>query len=99
MGNQAAPQLVNIFFLCNLEDKLINQCHLGNTNQKFYRRYLDDTFIIFNNENSANRFLSYINSLYSNINFTMEKEHNQILTYFIYVYKKAGRRLIHNLGI
>ena len=79
MGNPSAPHLANIF-LCTLEDNIMDQCP-SEYKPKFYRRYLDDTFVIFDNENSANSFLNYINSLHSNINFTMEKEQDRRLAF------------------
>jgi len=42
----------------------------------FYRRYVDDTFCLFNNEKDALEFFQYINGKHSNIRFTMETEVN-----------------------
>ena len=40
----------------------------------FYRRYVDDTFCVFETEQDAVSFYNYINSQHPNICFTMEKE-------------------------
>ena len=40
----------------------------------FYRRYVDDTFCLFNNEQDALMFFDYINARHLSIRFTMEKE-------------------------
>ena len=40
----------------------------------FYRRYVDDTFCLFQSEHDAIIFFDYINSGHPNIRFTMEKE-------------------------
>ena len=40
----------------------------------FYRRYVDDIFVLFESSESANSFSEYIFSKHPNINFTVEKE-------------------------
>ena len=40
----------------------------------FYRRYVDDTFCLFNNEKDALQFFQYINDKHPSIRFTMETE-------------------------
>ena len=40
----------------------------------FYRRYVDDTFCLFNNEEDALMFSDYINARHPSIRFTMERE-------------------------
>ena len=40
----------------------------------FYRRYVDDTFCLFDIEHDATLFFDYINDRHPNIHFTMEKE-------------------------
>ena len=47
-----------------------------------YRRYVDDTFCLFNNEHEALLFLQYLNSQHENIRFTMEREFNWTLAFF-----------------
>ena len=39
----------------------------------FYRRYVDNMFCLFNNDNDASQFFDFINSQHTNIKFTMEK--------------------------
>ena len=47
-----------------------------NSGIEFYRRYVDDTFALFNTEQDALSFYSYINIQHPNIKFTMEREEN-----------------------
>ena len=47
----------------------------------FYRRYVDDTFCLFNNETDALEFFHFINDKHPNITFTMETEVNQKLPF------------------
>ena len=52
-----------------------------NSGIEFYGRYVDDTFALFNTEQDALSFFSYINSQHPNIKFTMEREENQKLPF------------------
>ena len=40
----------------------------------FYRRYVDDIFVLFESSESANSFCKFMSSKHKNINFTVEKE-------------------------
>ena len=40
----------------------------------FYRRYVDDSFCVFEKEQDAVSFYKYISSQHPSIRFTMEKE-------------------------
>ena len=52
-----------------------------NSGIEFYLRYVDETFALFNTEQDASSFFSYINSQHPNIKFTMEKEENHKLPF------------------
>ena len=43
----------------------------------FYRRYVDDSFILFKSHEHIESFLNYLNSQHPNINFTCELESNK----------------------
>ena len=47
----------------------------------YYKRYVDDCFLVFRNEQHALRFLNYLNSKHRNISFTMEVENNKQLPF------------------
>ena len=47
----------------------------------FYRRYVDDTFCLFNNEKDALEFSYYMSDKHPNIRFTMETEVNHKLPF------------------
>ena len=79
MGNPLAPALANVF-LCHLESIIFTSCPSDNR-PKFYRRYLDDTFAVFDTEEHADRFCEFINSIHNNISFTMEKQINSKLSF------------------
>lgn len=48
----------------------------------FYRRYVDDTFLIYNgNTRQLHLFSNYLNSLSENIKFTLETENNSAINF------------------
>ena len=47
----------------------------------FWNRYVDDTFTMFHNQDSANEFLHYLNGCHSNIKFTIEFEQNNAILF------------------
>ena len=48
---------------------------------KLYRRYVDDTFLLFSDPSHIPLFLNYLNSQHTNISFTYEKETNNSLNF------------------
>ena len=79
MGSPLGPALANLFMSYN-EQKLLESEH-GRL-AKFYRRYVDDIFCVFENEYQALTFLDVISSLHLNLNFTIEKEHTKQLPFW-----------------
>ena len=77
MGSPLAPVLANLFMGHHEKRWLENY----NSGIEFYRRNVDDTFALFDIEQDALSFFSYINSQHSNIKFTMEKEENHKLPF------------------
>jgi hypothetical protein len=90
MGNPLAPSLANIF-LCHLETMLFEKCPM-NFKPIFYRRYLDDTFVVFAERSPhCDDFLNFINDLHPNINFTIEKEIDSKLPFLDVCIKRLDR--------
>ena len=48
---------------------------------KFFRRYVDDVFLLFDNQDQVKKFLRYMNSRHKNITFTYEEEQNGTLAF------------------
>ena len=46
-----------------------------------YRRYVDDTFLIFKDKTDVDSFFQHMNNSHPNIKFTMETEHNETLPF------------------
>nr|CAH8824061.1 unnamed protein product [Trichobilharzia regenti]CAH8845810.1 unnamed protein product [Trichobilharzia regenti] len=77
MGSPLGPLLADIFM-----SKLENT-HLKKIidNFGFYKRYVDDTFIIANNEENLENILDFFNSCHPAIQFTLEKESNATISF------------------
>ena len=71
----------------------------------FWNRYVDDTFTMFHNKDSANEFLHYLNGCHHNIKFTIEFERNDAIlfldilvtrnqnnAFMTSIYRKVSRR-------
>ena len=78
MGSPLAPVLANLFM--GHHERIWLQQYDGPAIY-FYRRYMDDTFCLFNNERDALEFFQYINDKHPSIRFTMETEVNHKLPF------------------
>ena len=74
MGSLLGPALANIF-VEYYEKKLFSEI----SKPAVYFRYIDDTFVIFQNEKESEEFLIRLNGLHSSLQFTFEKEKNNSL--------------------
>ena len=74
MGLPLGPTFANIFMSYH-ESIWLNQCP-ANFKPIFYRRYIDDTFVIFKDRDHVSMFLDYLNSRHINIKFTCELEND-----------------------
>ena len=79
MGSPLGPTLANIF-MCHLENIFIQNCP-SEFRPVFYKRYVDDTFVLFKHPNHATQFLNYINHMHPNISFTSEHENNSKISF------------------
>ena len=92
MGNPMAPTIANIF-LCDLETKFLETCP-SNCSPIFYRRYLDDTFVIFKSQSECQNFFNYLNTWHENIQFTIEEEQDSKLSFLdVTVLKQNSQNL------
>ena len=78
MGSSLGPILANIFML-NFEEKYLSDFD-GNS-PLYYKRYVDDTFLIFNDRDDCELFCEYFNTKHPNIKFTLEIENNNTLAF------------------
>ena len=77
MGSPLGPSLANAF-LCHHETKWLNDCP-EKFKPVFYKRYVDDIFVLFKRPEHVKPFVDYMNSKHKNINFPFEmKKDGQI---------------------
>lgn len=90
MGLPLGCTFANIFMCFHEENWLANCPH--EFKPIFYRRYIDDTFLLFTDISHVSLFLNYINSQHNNIHFTYEIEHNNKLPFLdTIVNRKSGK--------
>lgn len=90
MGGALSPTLANIF-LGHHEEIWLRNCPLE-FRPLFFRRYVDDCFLIFRNREQIPMFLQYLNCKHPNIQFTCEIENNNCLPFLDCVVERNGNR-------
>ena len=75
MGSPLGSTLANIF-MYYYEKRWLENC-IPQFKPIAYRRYVDDTFLIFRRPQDADLFLKYFNGQRTNIKFISEKEQNK----------------------
>ena len=60
----------------------------------YYRRYVDDIFVLFGSPEHVSPFLNYMNNKHNNINFTLEREKEGILPFLDIEVKRDGNKFI-----
>ena len=79
MGSPLGPTLANLF-LAYHEEKWLSDCP-EQFKPKYFRRYVDDIFLLFHNRDQVKKFLMYMNTRHKNIKFTYEEEQNNTLAF------------------
>ena len=67
-------------FLAYHEKRWLEECH-ETIKPLVYRRYVDDIFLLCRDEEHHKQFLDYTNTKHANMNFTEERENNNILSF------------------
>ena len=88
MGSPLGPVLASIF-MCHIEEIIFNQCP-QTFRPVFYKRYVDDTFVLFQTKVAAEQFLDFANDLHPNINFTIEYENHDCLPFLDILIKRSN---------
>ena len=100
MGSCLGPTLANIF-MCHMEKKWLNECP-ADFKPLMYKRYVDDTFLVFERNDQIPRFLEYLNTRHNNIEFTAEVEDNNLdeddgaHLRALYFYSSKGKLICHD---
>ena len=79
MGSPIGPSFANIF-LSYYEKIWIQECPID-FKPIHYRRYVDDTFLVFKERDHVPLFLQYLNSKHQNIKFTSEVEKDHSISF------------------
>ena len=85
MGSPLGPALANIF-VGYYEKKLFSEI----SKPAVYFRYVDDTFVIFQNEKESEEFLVRLSGLHSSLQFTLEKKNNSLSFLDVHVKRTKG---------
>ena len=67
-------------FLCYYEKQWLNECP-PEFRPNYYKRYVDDIFVLFENNDQIEKFQQYLNTKHINMSFTFEKENNNKLAF------------------
>ena len=79
MGSPLGPTLANAFLVYH-EKNWLEHCPVE-YRPLYYRRYVDDIFVLFNSAEHLKRFHSYLNSRHLNISFTIENEKDNRMSF------------------
>lgn len=90
MGGPISPVAANIF-LNYFETSCLSDCP-SEFKPLVYKRYLDDTFLLFRSENESKLFFNYINLRHQNIKFTYEGESDNRLSFLDAVVHRENNR-------
>ena len=88
MGSPLGPVLAYIF-MCHFEEKWVMS---GQVCPSFWYRYVDDTFTMSENKDTANGFLQYLNSRHSSIKFTIEFEQDNEIPFLDILVKRCPNK-------
>ena len=90
MGSPLGPSLANAF-LCYPETKWPNDCP-KKFKLVFYKRYVDDIFVLFKRPEHVKPFVDYMNSKHKNINFSFETKNDEQIPYLnVNVFRENGK--------
>ena len=92
MGQPCAPTLADIF-LIHHESKWLNDCP-PEYKPIYYKRYVDDTFLLFKDSSHITPFLNYLNNKHEKIKFTHELEHDNSLAFLDVKVTKVDNKFI-----
>ena len=90
MGSPLGPALANAF-LAHHETVWLEECPLSYA-PIFFRRYVDDIFVLLKSSDHISRLAEYLSSRHRNIKFTYELENDDTLPFLdVNVYRDAGK--------
>ena len=79
MSSPLGPTLANAF-LVRFEKNVSQNCPSG-FKPHYYRRYVDDIFVLFTSSKHLEAFRNFLNGRHANMSFTIEREKQNRLTF------------------
>ena len=79
MGSRLEPTLANVF-MCHFENFSLENCPC-NFKRIIYRRFVDDTFLLFQSKDHIEKFRNFLNKQHKNMKFTSEIDGNRSLSF------------------
>ena len=79
MGSPLGPALANIS-MDSFESKLLLDCP-NDFKSVFYRRYINEIFVLFSSPDHSDKFREYLSSKHPNIKFSIEKDQDGCLPF------------------
>ena len=92
MGSSLGPALAKVFV-----GYYKSQVFHTTSKPEMYRLYMDDTFVVFSNENECDLFLDSLNSLHPSLRFTFDKESNLALPFLDVLVEKSLSKFITSI--
>ena len=97
MGSPLGPSLANAF-LAHYEQIWLNDCP-DEFKPVYYKRYVDDIFVLFQSPHHLEKFNEYLNTKHANIKFTSEKEVNGSLPFLDVLISRNKKGLLQEFII
>jgi len=91
MGSPIASLLADVFRNYVLDKALASSLEQDKPTKLF--RYVDNLFLTFSNDGAAQRFLDKLNSIFSSIKFTQERESNSGLAFLDVLITRDSNKL------
>ena len=92
MGFPLGPTLTNVF-MCHLENIWLENCP-SHFKTIVYRRFVDDTLLLFPSKNHVERFRNYLNKQHKIIKPTTEIEENGSLSFLDIKISRENNKLV-----
>ena len=95
MGSPLGPTMANVF-LSFYEFKCLEQCP-KEFKPVFYRRYVDDIFVLFESAEHLSKFCDYFNTCHPNMSFPFDQEKNGKLSFLDVEVSREKRKFVGNV--
>ena len=95
MGSPLGPTLANVF-LSHYESMWLENCP-KQFRPVYYKRYVDDVFLLFNDQKDVLKFQCYLNSRHRSIEFSKEEERDGIISFLDVNITKAEGKFVTSI--